>query len=182
MASIWRVVVFLYSLILMALAGITVIAALGRPEPLAYINMALATPQNRIIVGVVAIAVFVITLISLLSSFKLDNKKSASASFTVQNTLTGQISITTPAVKAIIAKAIKKIEGVKGVKSALENGAEGLIVNLHIMISPEQSIPETTKDIQDIVKKHLEEVGGLPVAEVKIVVDDFGTSNQPATI
>lgn len=182
MASIWRLVIFLYSLILMVLSGITVIAAIGRPEPMEYINMALSTPQNRIIAGVVAIAVFVITLMSLLSAFKLENKQPTSSAFTIQNTLTGQISITVPAVKAIIMKAIKKVEGVKGVESSLVNGTEGLIVNLHIMISPEQSVPETTKNVQDIVKKHLEEIGGLQVAEVKIVVDDFGTSNQPATI
>ena len=179
MASMWRLVVFLYSILLLALSGITIVAAIGRPDPLNYITLALSTPGNRIILGVAAIALLVVAVLSLFSSLKVQAKPS---SINIQNTLVGQVSITVPAIKVIIMKAIKKVEGVKEVKSSVNNSAEGVIVNLHIMISPELSIPETTKNIQDIVKQYLEEFGGLPVAEVKILVDDFGGSNPPATI
>lgn len=179
MAHIWRLVVFLYSILLLGLSGIAIIAAMGRPEPLSYLNLALSTPQNRIVLGVIAIALLVIALLSLFSSLKIQTRPS---SITIQNTLVGQVSITVPALKVIIMKAIKKVEGVKEVKSSVSSDPQGLIVNLHIMIEPELSVPDTTKSIQNIVKQYIEEIGGLPVAEIKILVDDFGTTNKPATM
>lgn len=180
MARIWRLVVFLYSLLLFCLSGIAIMAAIGRPEPLAYINFALSTPSNRIIVGIAAIGLLVIAILTLISSFKFETKP---ISISVQKTLVGEVTITVAAIKVIILKAIKKIEGIKEVKTSVSSNAQGLIVNLHIMIDPELSVPETTKKIQDIVKQYLEEIGGLPVAEIRIMVDDFGTSNkQPAAV
>lgn len=179
MAKIWRVVVFLYSILFFCLSGIAIIAALGRPEPLEYFTLALSTPSNRIIFGIVAIALLVIATLTLISSLKVNTKPT---SISVVNTLVGEVTITVPAIKVIIMKAIKKVEGIKEVKTSVNSNAEGLIVNLHIMIDPELSVPETSKKIQDIVKKYLEEIGGLPVAEIKILVDDFGTTNKPATV
>lgn len=176
MASAWRFVLFLYSLLLLALSSVAIVAAIGRPEPLDYITLALSTPTNRIIVGLVAIVFFVIALLSLISSVKVGKSVIKPDSITVQSTLVGQVSITISALKVIIMKAIKKVDGVKEVKSSVINGSQGLIVELHIMIDPELSVPETTKSIQNIVKKYIEEIGGLPVEEVKILVDDFGVS------
>lgn len=151
---------------------------MGRPEPSQYISLALSTPQNRIILGTVGIGFLVVALLSLISSLKVQKPPK---SIIINNTLVGQVSITVPAIKVIIMKAIKKVEGVKEVKSDIKSAAEGVVVNLHIMIDPELSVPETTKSIQNIVKQYLEEIGGMPVAEIKVLVDDFGT-NQPATI
>ncbi|NLB89287.1 MAG: alkaline shock response membrane anchor protein AmaP [Syntrophomonadaceae bacterium] len=144
MAKIWRLVVFLYSLLLLGFSGFAIIAAIGRPEPLEYINFALATPSNRIILGVVAIGLLVIALLTLISSFKVETKP---ASISVQKTLVGEVTITVAAIKVIILKAIKKIEGIKEVKTSVSSNAQGLIVNLHIMIDPELSVPETSKKI-----------------------------------
>lgn len=180
MAKIWRLVVFLYSILLFCFSGIAIIAAIGRPEPLNYINLAMSTPSNRIILGIVAVALLVIAILTLISSVKVTTKPNT---ISVQNTLVGEVTITVPAIKVIIMKAIKKVDGIKEVKTSVNSGAQGLIVNLHIMIDPELSVPETSKKIQDIVKQYLEEIGGLPVAEIRIMVDDFGTSNkQPATV
>lgn len=176
LANVWRLVVFLYSLFLLALSSIAIIAAIGRPEPIEYINYALSTPTNRIMLGLVAIIFFVIALLSIISSFKVEKSipKLKPNSITVQSTLVGQVSITIPAIKVIIMKAIKTIEGVKEVKSSVSNGDKGLIIDLHIMINPDLNVAEVTKNMQGVVKQYVEEFAGLTVDEVKILVDDFG--------
>lgn len=180
LTSAWRFIIFLYSLLLFAISGFTIVAAIGRPEPLDYITLALATPINRIFLGLAAILFLVLAVLSLLYSFKTTDKKvRLPNSITVEKNLVGEVSVTVQALKVIIMKAIKKVDGVKEVKSAVTPGTQGLIVNLHIMIDPELSVPETSKDIQNIVKQYIEEIGGLPVGEIKILVDDFGTNHSP---
>ncbi|MDD3024130.1 MAG: hypothetical protein PHE26_09575, partial [Syntrophomonadaceae bacterium] len=67
MEKTWRLVLFLYNLLLVCLAGIAVAAAAGRPEPLYYIRLALSTPQNRVVLGTIAILILVLALLLLFS-------------------------------------------------------------------------------------------------------------------
>lgn len=182
MAFAWRIVVFFYSLLLLAFSSVVIIAAIGRPEPLEYITFALSTPTNRIYIGLGAIILLAIAILSLIYSLKTEKVQvKQTETITVQSNLTGQVSITVQALKVIIMRAIKTVDGVKEVKSNISHGAQGLAVQLHIMIDPELSVPKTTKEIQEVVKKYIEETGGLPVEEIKVLVDDFGTNNLPTS-
>jgi len=177
MFGIWRLIFVIYSLVLLFLSGSAILAAMGRPEPLGYINLALATSQNRVILGIAAIILFVLLVIVLVSALKKEPKPNFIA---IEGGLTGQIYITVPAVKVIIMKAVKKVEGLKEVKVKVNESPEGLVVDLHIMINPELSVPEMSKDVQGIVKQYLEDIGGLQVAKISVLVDDFGTG-KPAS-
>lgn len=179
MSGIWRFVLFLYNLFLLLLAGTAVVAAMGKPEPLNYITLALSTSQNRIIVGIAAIFIIVLTVFVLISLF---NRKPKNNSIIVENSLAGQVSITVAAVKVIIMKAVKKVEGVKDIKPVVSDGPEGLIIYLHMMINPEYSVPEMSKNIQDSVKEYLQNIGGLQVAEIRVLVDDFSTNTKSTNI
>ena len=172
-----RCLFFVYNLLMVIVSAAAAAAALGRPEPVSYINLALSTPQNRLAVGLVATIFLVLALIVLLTNFKIEAKTN---SIVVDSTLAGDISITIPAIKAIIVKALRKIEGVKETTSVINNSPEGLIVYLHMMINPDYSVPEMSKSIQTVVKQYLENTGGLKVAEVKILVDDMNVSSKKA--
>ncbi len=172
-----RCLFFIYNLLFVTISAVGVAAALGRSEPVYYINLALSTPQNRLAVGLVATVLLVMALIMLMTSFKTEVKTN---SIIVDSTLAGDISITVPAIKAIILKALRKIEGVKETRSVISSGPEGLIVYLHMMINPDYSVPEMSKSIQAEVKQYLENTGGLKVAEVKILVDDMNASSKKA--
>lgn len=160
-------------LVLLAVAGIT--AAMGRPEPLNYINLALSTPENRVITGTVAAALLIAALTAIVSALKSEEPVNA---ITIDSTLSGEVSITVPAVNTIIMKAVKKVQGVRDIKPTVINATDGLIVKLHMMINPDYSVPEMCKEIQQIVKQYLEETGGLKVSEVRVLVDDFSASNR----
>lgn len=170
-----RFLFFIYNLIFIVLAGAAIGVALGWDKPLGYITLALSTPQNRISVGLVAVVILVIAIIMLATSLKFESQP---RSVVVRSALTGDVSITVSAIKAIIMKAVRKVEGIREIEPSISNSPEGIKVYLHVAINPEYSVPEMTKSIQAIVKQYLEEIGGLDVAEIKILVDDF---NENAT-
>lgn len=177
MSSWWRLVMVLYNLILLVVAGIAVAAALGRPEPLQYLNLAVSTPENRIIFGTCAVVLVVVALTALVSALKMENAENA---VTIDQTLAGHVSITIPAINVIIMKAVKKVAGVRDIRPTVVEAPDGLMVKLHMMINPDHSVPEMCKEIQEIVRQYLEETGGLKVSEVRVLVDDFSAVTRNA--
>jgi len=91
------------------------------------------------------------------------------------------VSITVAAIKTIISRAVKKVDGVKETRSSVAQGPDGVIIYLHMMINPEISVPEMSKNVQAAVKEQLESIGGLQVSEVRVLVDDFSHANKPVT-
>ncbi|MDD2620670.1 MAG: alkaline shock response membrane anchor protein AmaP [Syntrophomonadaceae bacterium] len=176
MEKTWRLVLFLYNLLLACLAGIVVAAAAGRPEPLYYIRLALSTPQNRVVLGTIAILILVLALFLLFAGIKRTSKPDET--ILVKSELNGQVSITVPAIKLIIMRAVKKVEGVRDIRPAVSNAQDGLVVYLHMMINPEHNVPEMSRKLQEVVKQYLEEIGGLQVSEVKVLVDDFNVAQK----
>ncbi len=177
MSGWWRLVIILYNLILLVLAGAAVVAAMGRPEPLEYINLALSTPENRIIFGTLAVVLMVIAITALVSALKIEEPGKA---INVDSTLAGDVSITVPAVNVIIMKAVKKVQGVRDIRPTVMDGVDGLVVKLHMMINPDHPVPEMSKQVQEVVRQYLEETGGLKVSRVEILVDDFNVANRNA--
>ncbi|MDD3268452.1 MAG: alkaline shock response membrane anchor protein AmaP [Syntrophomonadaceae bacterium] len=176
MEKTWRLVLFIYNLLLASLAGVAVAAAAGRPEPLYYIELALSTPQNRVVLGTVAILIIAVALFLLFSGLKRASKPDET--ILVKSELNGQVSITVPAIKLIIMRAVKKVEGVRDIRPAVSNAQDGLVVYLHMMINPEHNVPEMSRKLQEVVKQYLEEIGGLQVSEVKVLVDDFNVAQK----
>jgi len=70
-------------------------------------------------------------------------------------------------------RAIKPIEGVRDIKPHVSQSVEGLVIKLHMAINPELSVPDLSQQIQSAVKQYLQDIGGLQVAEVRLLVDDF---------
>ncbi|MDD2510249.1 MAG: alkaline shock response membrane anchor protein AmaP [Syntrophomonas sp.] len=175
MEKAWRPVLVIYNFLLLFLAGVVVVAAVGRAEPLDFINQALSTPQNRVIVGTVAIIVIAVALVMIVSGLKYESKPD---SIIVDSSLAGQVSITVPAIKVIIMKAVKKVDGVKEIKPAVSSSNDGLVIYLHTAINPDHNVPEMSKNLQQTVKEYLEDIGGLQVSQVKVLIDDFSNSNK----
>ena len=178
MPVLWRVVLFIYNLLLLIVAGSVVMSAFGMGQPLAYINAAFATSQNRMMAGVVGIILVVLAIILL--GWGLKFKRSAQslvivlmAGTVIDSNLSGEISITVPAIKTIIMRAVKKVEGIKEIRPVVSNRPDGLQIYLHLMVNPDYSMEEMGQSIQKVVKEYVEKIGGVQVAAVKILVDDF---------
>ncbi|MDD3364470.1 MAG: alkaline shock response membrane anchor protein AmaP [Syntrophomonas sp.] len=175
MPVIGRLVLLVYNLLMLVISGAVVAVSMGWFAPLAYYDMAVSTPENKIIMGTVGIIIGIIALIMLIWGLKPSNRTDA---VTVEKGLAGEVSISIAAIKVIIMKAVKQVEGVKDIKSVVSSTAGGLIVKLHIMINPEHTVPELAQSLQAAVKDNLEKIGGLQVAEIKVLVDDFNVVSK----
>jgi uncharacterized alkaline shock family protein YloU len=170
MPLVWRMALIIYNLIILLIAAGTICIAVGVSEPLSYINAVFATQENRMAAGGVAVIVLIVTMIIMGMLFK---RKRPVDSVIVESNLSGQVSITVPAINAIIMKAVKKIDGIRDIRPVVTNSQNGLLIYLHMMINPERNVPEMSQAIQSIVKEYIEKIAGLQVSEIKILVDEF---------
>lgn len=175
MTGIWRVVLFFYSLLLVAASVSALILAIGRTEILDSISIAVSSSEARLIVAGIALLLLVLSVITLFYSIG-SNSAPKSKTILVNSGVAGQVSMTIPAVKVIVMKAVKTVEGIRDIRTTISNKPEGVDVLLHTMINPEYNIPEMSEKIQTVVRQQLEDVGGLKVAGVRVLVDDFGSA------
>lgn len=176
MSGIIRLMLFVYNLIILVLGCAFTAAAIGRPEPMQYIELATTAGQNRMILGIVGIIMVILAAAAFIPIFKGTPK---TESIVVENAITGQISMTVPAAKVIINKAVQKVNGVKETRVKVTNDDQGLIIHLHMMINAELNIPDLSRQVQDVVKEDMLQIGGLQVKEIRVLVDDLGTAAKP---
>lgn len=170
-----RLLLFVYNLIMLALAAVAVAISLGWSAPLQFMQMASATPENRIILGTVGLIVGILVLMLMVSGIK---GSGSIKTITVEKSDSGEVSMSVTAIKTIISKAAKQVTGTKEVRSEVSQSGNGLLVKLHTMVVPDHSVPGIAAALQAIVKEQLEKVGGLKVAEVKVLVDDFNPESK----
>lgn len=170
-----RLLLFVYNLIMLALAAAAVAISLGWSAPLQFMQMASATPENRIILGTVGLMVGILVLMLIVSGLK---GSGSIKTITVEKSDSGEVSMSVPAIKTIISKAAKQVTGTKEVRSEVSQSGNGLLVKLHTMVVPDHNVPGIAAALQAIVKEQLEKVGGLKVAEVRVLVDDFNPESK----
>jgi uncharacterized alkaline shock family protein YloU len=112
----------------------------------------------------------VIALIMLIWGIKTSPAISA---VVVESSTAGEVSISIDATKAIIMRAVRQVEGVKELRPTVKSNPAGVTVKLHTMFNPDHAVPETAQILQNVVREHLEKTGGLQVAEIKVLVDEF---------
>lgn len=175
MTGMGRFVLFIYNLIILALAVIIVGATLGWLDPQAYLNVILSSPNNKIIAGIIAIIVGFVAVLMLIWAIK---PAPGIDTVTVSQGTDGEISMSIAAVKAIIMRAIRQVEGIKELRPDVHPSPAGVKVKLHTMILPDTNVPEISALLQSVVRDNLEKVGGLQVAEIKVLIDDFTAAGK----
>ena len=170
MPIIWRLLLSSYNILLLLVAGAALAASISAFDPLPYVQTAL-NEQNRLITGVVALLLMFLAFVLLIQNWK--TLESEDDGIIVQEGLLGQVTMTDAAIKLLIMKSVRQIDGIKEIRPEIRKDKSGLTVKLHMMINPELNVPEATTATQKIVKEQLENTGGLQVNEVKIRVDDF---------
>ncbi len=91
----------------------------------------------------------------------------------VNNNEEGTVNISLNAVETMVKKAAAKISAVKETKARLKAAPEGVAIYLHVVVTPEANIPETAAALQKEVKESLENMSGLKVLEVKVLVESI---------
>jgi uncharacterized alkaline shock family protein YloU len=87
-----------------------------------------------------------------------------------QRTDYGDIRISIETVENLSLKAARRTRGVKDLKARVRVSPAGLEITIRAIVDGENSIPQLTEEMQSGVKSHIEEITGIPVADVSVFI------------
>lgn len=175
MSTFSRFIFFCYNLVLIFVAGVAITASTGNMELIKTAAGVFETPQGRTTVGIVALLLLIFGIAMILLILQRQKKVD---SYEIETTLNGAISITDAALKVIIMRALKQVNGVKETSSQIRNSEKGLLITVHMMVNPNLSVPEMSQAIQNEIKDAVEKISGLSVEHVRVLVDDIATARK----
>ncbi|MCR6545956.1 alkaline shock response membrane anchor protein AmaP [Dehalobacterium formicoaceticum] len=161
-----KILTLIFYLIIGIISLITLLMTLGWTTPLQYLNEVFNAFNTRWIIGVTAALVLIGALYLLVSAFLRDPVFNVK----ITSNETGEISITMPAVEALVKKAAFQIKGVKEVKPLIKHTGDGIALFLKVSMQPGTIIPQSAEELQTLVKEYLDQVAGLSVAEIKVLI------------
>ncbi|MBB3109180.1 putative alkaline shock family protein YloU [Paenibacillus phyllosphaerae] len=112
----------------------------------------------------------IVFLVSLRFFYVSLRRSNAAAMSIDQRTDFGDIRISLETVENLALKAAGRQRGVKDLKARIRMNEAGITVTIRAIVDGETSIPVLTEDIQRSVKTHVEEITGIPVADVSVFV------------
>jgi uncharacterized alkaline shock family protein YloU len=165
-----RLLLLLYSLIVFV-ASIIVLCTASSWIPKAQADLTLS---NFYLEKNYAYPAIIISLIVLLISIRflfiaLRRSRSQAPSID-QRTDFGDIRISMETVENLSLKAAGRTKGVKDLRARVKVNQSGLEITIRTVVDGETSIPELTEDMQNTVKNYIEEITGIPVANVTVFV------------
>ncbi len=86
---------------------------------------------------------------------------------------TGNINISIAAVENMVRNIMTQWENINLNRIKIKNMPEGMTVIINITGSPEKVFPELAEGVQKSIKESLEVMTGIPVVEVKVVIDNI---------
>ncbi|MGI6685069.1 MAG: alkaline shock response membrane anchor protein AmaP [Bacillota bacterium] len=161
-----RLLVVIFSLLIGTISLVTLFMALGWTIPLDYLNQVFYSINNRWIIGITS-GLILLGAANLIFSSLMKNPTTYT---NIANSDHGDISITIPAVEALVKKAAFQIRGVKEVKPVIKCTPQGIAVFIKTSMQPGTVIPEAAQELQTVVKGYLEETAGIQVVEVRVLI------------
>lgn len=125
----------------------------------------------------IAVAVVCIVFFLLLMSVVLPGKRRRSSNFAIQKNENGAVRISLKALDALVQKCLNQHAELKVVTSSLFSDEESILVDVHITLQSDISMPLAISALQKQIKKYLEACSGVMVKEVRVFVDN----TMPAT-
>ncbi|AJY77257.1 alkaline shock response membrane anchor protein AmaP [Paenibacillus beijingensis] len=166
-----KFLLFLYSLVIAVVSVIVFLAVVGA-VPNRFVGSFIrevyvqgSVPQVTVIA--LTVVVFIISLRLLAVSI---SRGSSSAPSIDQRTDFGDIRISLETVENLTLKAASRQRCVKDMRARIRIEEAGLDIAIRTVVDGETSIPVITEDIQRAVKEHVEEITGIPVANVSVFV------------
>lgn len=113
-------------------------------------------------------------LVIIFNILKKDNKNYYITKFTPD----GEVNITYETIKSIAFRATSQIRGLKEVKVLVKPNGEKLNLLIKVLILPELNIPQTSTEIQRLVKTQIESIAEIPVGDVKVIVENLAVTTK----
>lgn len=167
-----KFLLFLYSLFI-AIVAVILILAVTRGIPEQYVGSFFhdVFEDHSALRAPIIITAGIVILVSLRLFFlSIRTNKGSQTPSIDQRTDFGEIRISLETIENLTLKAVSRVRGVKDIRSRIRIVETGLDITIRIVVDGESSIVELTEEIQRSVKDHVEEIGGIPVANVAVFV------------
>lgn len=114
----------------------------------------------------VAIVMLILAFVSMSRAFQ----RRREAKTIIHQTQFGEIQIAVSAVESLAFRATKRIKGVKDAHVGVRADSTGLDIFIEVTVNPDLSIPQISEEIRLKVDEYLQEMIGIRVNSVKVLV------------
>jgi len=172
-----KILLFLYSLIILAVS----IAFLGAAAGVISEDHALDFVREELYGGwgvrtAVIIVSAVMLLISLRFLYVALRRGGGAAQSIDQRTEIGDIRISLETVENLALKAASRHRGVQDLRARIRVTDAGLEISIRAVVDGDSPIPALTEEMQRSVRDHVEQITGIPVANVAVFVANIARS------
>jgi uncharacterized alkaline shock family protein YloU len=162
-----RVLLFVYTVALMAFSAVSLVVSLGYREPFRLFELAFATASGRWATGAVSLLVLVAAARVMYSAFSHPRAQ------VVHSTELGEVRISREAVEHLVQRVARQVRGVRDVRPRVTIADEGIAARLRISVSPDVGIRGLAGQIQDELRRAVREVVGVELTELEVAVDNI---------
>lgn len=121
---------------------------------------------------IVLAAVGVLLLLALILLILGLKPKKKAANAVVKGSEFGEVMISITAVENMVLRVVQQTRGIKDISRKVVFTPDGLIVRIVINVMPDIALPELITELQSRTKEYLEEITGITVHEVKVLVEN----------
>jgi uncharacterized alkaline shock family protein YloU len=165
----------IFAIIAIVFAGIVLALALGWVVPQEYLQLFLAIPDNRWIMGAISVLVILLALYLIVAAGRGSHR---SRELMVQETSYGRVDITAPALEDLIRRASHQVREVRDIRTLLRYEEGGVTVDLRLKVSPEANLPVISQEVQEVVQNYLEEKAGIHVRQVQVLIEGVSSESR----
>ncbi len=172
-----RLLLLLYSLVIFIFAGVTLFVA-SNWVPISETSRALTSLYYDKVPAYTTIVVSIVILLVSIRFLYISIRRGRSQAPSIdQRTDFGDIRISVETVENLSLKAASRTRGAKDLKARVKVSQAGLEIIIRTVMDGENSIPELTEEMQSAVKRHIEDITGIPVASVSVFVANIVQSS-----
>ena len=85
----------------------------------------------------------------------------------------GEVLISITALENMVLRVVQQTQGIKDVSRHVSFTPDGLVVKVRIRVMPDVPLPGLINEVQSKTKEYLEEITGIVVHEVKVMVENI---------
>ncbi len=171
-----RIILTITSICLGLLSIVLILFPFERPSILSLdnVNEILAFVKGNYWYSGIGVLLLLASIRFIVISVKRNGEKFKDT-YIVQRTDHGEINISSETIVGLVQSVADNFTGVRNIKTKVDILEGQLFIDLKGEVSPEINIPETTKELQDKVKEHVEACTGVNVNEIRVIISNVTT-------